>query len=341
MTETLTIQQKDEWISYIHRAAEYDSFHTWNYHSLEKSGTPILFIYKVNDDFIAIPFIKKNIEGTNYYDFSSVYGYVGPIASRRFEQLDNSLKEDFRLALTQFLTAENCISVFCRLNPFFDHSCLLKEFNGNYDNGLTVVIDLGISIEVQRRAYRKTTLQAIKKSWKRGYQLKDDKSEEAIKIFVSIYEETMSRVNAAEFYKFEYDYIHKLLHTDEYDARLLTAYDGEIPIAATIILISNGIMQAYLMGTRQAHLKYSPARYIIDAVAQLGRLLGLKYYNLGGGLGFKEDGLFAWKASFTSNHLKYYSWRHIANPTVYQLLLDEKGINRDLDVDFFPLYRYT
>lgn len=341
MTETLIIQQKDKWISYVQRAAEYDSFHTWNYHSLDKSGTPLLFVYKEDDEFIAIPFIKKNIEGTSYSDFSSAYGYVGPMASKHFEKLSNSLKENFRLALAQFLKAENCISVFCRLHPFYQQALLLEKFGGHHDNGYTWVIDLTEPIEIQRKAYRNTTYDSIKKSWKKGYQIRDEKSEEAINTFLSIYIETMNRVDADEFYRFDYDYIYKLLHTDEYDARLLTAYDGEIPMASTVVLISNNIIQAYLMATKQAYLKYSPARFIVDAVTELGRSLGAKYYNLGGGVGFKEDGLYEWKNSFTKLRFKYNSWRYIANPSVYQELLDDKGIDANIDVDFFPLYRLS
>jgi hypothetical protein len=65
----------------------------------------------------------------------------------------------------------------------------------------------------------------------------------------------------------------------------------------------------------------------------------MRYYNLGGGVGFKEDSLFTWKAAFSPLHLPYKTWRYIANPAVYNALLEERGIDKNSNIDFFPLYR--
>ncbi|RZL51227.1 MAG: GNAT family N-acetyltransferase [Pedobacter sp.] len=341
MIKVLTIDHREQWISYVNKAAEYDSFHTWNFHSLDRSGIPLLFIYEESIDFIAIPFIKRCIPETAYNDLSSVYGFVGPISNKRMSQLTESFKHKFRLSLIQFLTDQNCVTIFSRTHPFFDQCPLLEKFGGIYENGVILVMDLTIPIDEQRQLYGSKTYKAIKNAWKQGFKLKDEKSREAIDIFLSIYGETMDRVGATDYYRFNREYIWSLFDTEEYDARLLTAYDGDTPMASTIVLISNGIIQAYLMGTRQAYLKYSPAKYIVDSVSEIGRSLGLKYYNLGGGLGFKEDGLFDWKASFTKLRLKYRSWRYIADPIIYKKLLNDKGIRDQLDVDFFPLYRYS
>ena len=341
MTKTLTIQHRTDWMYYVCHAAEHDCYHTWNFHSLNSNGTALLFIYEEELDFIAFPFIKRSIEGTEYNDLSSVQGYVGPISNQRLNQLNESFKDNFRKALSQFLVENNIVSVFSRTHPFFDQCHLLEKLGGIHENGFTLAIDLSLPIEQQRQAYRTTTYSAIKKAWKKGYTLRDEKSEEAIKIFLLIYDETMNRVEATNYYRFDDSYIHMLLHTNEYDARLLTVYDGEVPIASTVIIISKGIMQAYLIATRQAYLHLSPAKFIVDAVSELGRTLGLKYYNLGGGLGFKEDGLFDWKSSFTNLRIPFRSWRYISNSNIYHELLEEKGIDKDLDVDFFPLYRFA
>lgn len=341
MTRVITIQERVEWASYIRKAAEFDCYHTWHYNSLNHSGRPILFVYEDVDDFIAIPLIVRPVEGTAYYDLTSVYGFSGPISNKKIDDLDDRLSEDFKSAFTAFLSRGNYISVFSRLNPFFKQVPLLKKFGGIYDNGRTVVLDLSLSIEEQRKSYNESVRASIRKAWRNGYQVKEEKGPEAIALFISIYTENMLRVDASDSYLFNKEYFQRLLDSDEYDTRILMVYNGCEVMASTMIILTNGIIQAHLVGTRKEYLKYSPTKFLVDEITLLGRTLGMRYFNLGGGLGFKEDSLLDWKLAFTDNTFEYKSWRYIANPTVYQQLLEEKGIDKDAEIDFFPLYRYA
>jgi hypothetical protein len=341
MTKVITIQDRVEWVSYIRKAAEFDCYHTWHYNSLNRIGKPILFIYEEQDNFIAIPLIARPVEGTEYYDLTSVYGFSGPISNKKIDELDDRLTEDFKSAFTAFLSSENYISVFSRLNPFFKQVQLLKKFGGIYDNGRTVVLDLSLSIEEQRKSYSESVRGSIRKAWRNGYRVKEEKGPRAIALFTSIYTENMHRVDASDYYLFNKEYFQQLLDSDEYDTRILMVYDGSEVMASTMIILTNGIIQAYLVGTRKEYIKYSPTKFLVDEITLLGRTLGMRYFNLGGGLGFKEDSLLNWKLAFTDNTFDYKSWRYIANPTVYQQLIDEKGIDKDAEIDFFPLYRYA
>ena len=66
----------------------------------------------------------------------------------------------------------------------------------------------------------------------------------------------------------------------------------------------------------------------------------MRYYHLGGGLGFKEDSLFKWKSGFSDLLLNYKSWRFVINTPQYQSLVQKAGMTLSSEVDFFPLYRY-
>lgn len=63
----------------------------------------------------------------------------------------------------------------------------------------------------------------------------------------------------------------------------------------------------------------------------------MKYYHLGGGLGFKEDKLFNWKAGFSDLFLEYKSWRYVANEQIYNSLVNLIGIDPHNNIDYFPL----
>ena len=341
MLKLLTIHDKTEWNYYVKNSAEYDFYHTWHYHSLDTSGSPILVVYIENENYIAFPLIKRQIPGTEYFDLTCVYGYTGPISNKKMEQLEESLIENFRAAFLDFLKSENCVSVFSRLHPFFKQPLLLERFGGIYDNGLTVVLDLSISIEAQRKKYRRSTLDSIKRAWKKGFLLKEEKGEDAIALFFEVYKENMDRIGASDYYLFNEEYFSKITNTDEYDARIFMVYDGDKVMASTIVMLTNGIIQAHLLGTRTEYMKVSPFKFLVDEITVIGRSLGMRYYNLGGGIGYKQDSLFFGKLGLSDLTMDYKSWRFIIHPEIYQQLLDDKGIDKNLEVDFFPLYRYT
>jgi hypothetical protein len=341
MLKLLTIHDKTEWNFYVKNSAEYDFYHTWHYHSLDTSDSPILVVYIENENYIAFPLIKRQIPGTVYCDLTCVYGYTGPISNKRMEQLEDSLMENFKVAFLDCLKAENCVSVFSRLHIFFKQPLLLERFGGICDNGLSVVLDLSVSIEAQRKKYRQSTMDVIKRSWKRGFRLIEEKGEDAIALFFDAYKENMERIGASGYYLFNDEYFKKITNTDEYDARIFIVYDGDKVMAGTIVMLTNGIIEGHLLGTRTEYIRFSPFKFLVDEISVIGRSLGMRYYNLGSGIGYKQDTLFFGKLGFSDLTMDYKSWRFIVNPEIYQQLLDDKGIDKNLDVDFFPLYRYN
>ncbi|WEA01213.1 GNAT family N-acetyltransferase [Mucilaginibacter sp. SJ] len=341
MIKIFTLLNKEEWISYVGNSAEYDFYHTWHYHSLETAGDPVLFIYEELDTFIGFPLLQRKIPGSDYSDLTCVYGFSGPFSNKKIDEIDEELMENFKSAFNNFLVKEKYVSVFVRLHPFYKQQKLLEKFGGVHENGKTVVLDLSLPIDEQRKKYRQSTMDAIKHAWKKGFRIEDETNTAGIKTFVEIYTENMKRVGASNYYLFNEKYFSEILNTSEYDARLLTVYYNDTAIASTIIVFTNGIIQAHLVGTRAEYLHHSPTKFLADSITQIGREKGMKYYNLGGGLGFKNDKLFDWKCAFSDFHLDFKTWRYVANPEIYQKLLQDKGIEENAEVDFFPLYRYA
>lgn len=338
---TITLAEEAKWRSLIKRALKYDFYHSWTYHSLDNTaGKAVMFVYEEGADFVAIPLIKRDIPDSAYHDMSSVYGYSGPISNREFKTLTEGFIANFKHSFLDFLKAEMVVTVFSRLNPFFDQSGLMAGFGGLVDNGKVVVFDLGLSLEVQQANYHGGVLRKIRKLKEKGYYVKEANTDEDIRNFVSIYTSNMLRVDASETYYFDEAYFKALLHTDEFDARLIFVYDkDDYPVCGAIIVLTNGILQAHLLGTRAAWLADSPAKLLTEEITILGRKLGAKYYNLGGGLGFKEDSLFLWKTNFSSLTFDYQTWRFVADQEAYTALILQQEIEPQTEVDFFPLYR--
>lgn len=340
MFKVLSIIEQAEWRSYVQRSICFDFYHTWYYHSLDNTGDPILFVYTEADDFIAFPLIKRSIPNTGMYDLTCVYGYTGPISNKDFTALDENFKINFKKEFSTYLKKEKIISVFSRLHSFFNQAALMGPFEGVFENGKTVVIDLQVSLEVQRAKYQKRVREKIKALRRKGYYVKEGKSPEEVRQFASIYTENMKRIGASDFYLFNEEYFQTLLDSTEFDSKLLTVYLGDKAVCGAVIVFTQQIIQAHLLGTRTEYLQYSPAKMLTDEICVLGREMGMHYFNLGGGLGFKEDSLFEWKAGFSDLFLKFNSWRFVADQSAYDSLIHNQGLDPNLDVDFFPLYRY-
>lgn len=335
-----TIENKAAWTDLINRAAAYDFYHTWYYHKLDSPEAARLYVFQEGEHFIAYPLVKRAIPGSSYFDLTCVYGYTGPISDRPFDAQDKDFFSRFKAAFLETLKAEGVVSVFSRLHPFFNQDLLLESFSGLFPNGKSVAIDLRVPIEVQRATYHKSYRQQIRILREKGYEVRESKSAEAIQTYAEIYTENMKRVGASDYYLFTPGYFEQLLASEEYESKLMLVYFNDEIVSGGVVICTNKIMQVHLMSTRTEHLNLSPPKLVVDETSILGRSLGYEFINLGGGLNFKEDNLFKWKAGFTKLFMDYNSWRYISNQRVYDELLAEKGLHADMDIDFFPLYRY-
>ena len=332
-----------EWDNYINSSINYDFHHTSCLHKIEVKDEEeaLLFVAKAENDFIAFPLLIKPIRHTNYFDASSVYGYGGPVAPKAFSEIPKELNAFFRKQFLRHCIKNNIIAVFSRLHPlintsrFFDQFGVVKKLNN------VVVIDLTEPIDIQRQHYSRSYKNQINKlKKKKGYSV-ENLSKDNIDIFKDIYFETMDRVDAKDHYYFSNEYLKKLVSNNCFNSELLIAYDSEgQPTSAAIFTITNNIMQYHLGGTKDFAMHDTPFKYVMDEARLMGSNLGLKYFNLGGGVGGSDDdSLFKFKAGFSKNFFQFSVWNLVVNENVYDKLVKEKGVKKEDHPNFFPLYR--
>ncbi|MFD1062560.1 GNAT family N-acetyltransferase [Winogradskyella litorisediminis] len=333
------IKENDEqWSEIIKKSTGFDFYHTICYHELEKDGEPILLVAINGNSFIAFPLIKRQIPNSHFYDCTSAYGYLGPITNVSVENRNSDLEKYFKNNVKKFFLEDNIVACFSRLHPIINNHKLLTDFGKILDINKTISIDLSISAEEQRREYRKSNKYEINKLRKNGYTVVEAKTEEEINTFISIYLETMNKVNAADNYFFDNEYFYKFLNNNCFNSKLLLAKKDNIITAGAIFTITNNIMQYHLAGTRQDYARETPMKLILDEARLLANDLDLKHLHLGGGVGGSdEDSLFKFKSGFSKNTHMFKVWQYIANKEVYDKLVDEKGA--DKENKYFPLYR--
>ncbi|MCB0450807.1 MAG: peptidoglycan bridge formation glycyltransferase FemA/FemB family protein [Confluentibacter sp.] len=305
--------------------------------SKAENKTPLLLKYEENDVLIAIPLLVRKIPNTKYVDATSVYGYAGPISKGITATFDPS---NFNRALMEYFSKNNYVSVFSRLNPFIENQCALLSNLGIIQNqGKIVNIDLNLSLEDQRSSFRNRLKTHINKS-RRLCTVRKAETIADIKSYIDIYHENMDRVKAKKLYYFDEAYFENLLKSTNYKSTILLAIEKETGqiIAGSMFFITNGIVQYHLSGTKNGFLHLTPTKLLIDEMRIIATNNGCKFFNLGGGLGGRDDdSLFDFKSSFSKDFKEFKLWKYIVKQDVYDDLVAKKGVPEDSD--FFPLYR--
>ncbi|WP_316820084.1 GNAT family N-acetyltransferase [Pedobacter gandavensis] len=333
----INIEQSADWDEWVHTAVNYDFYHTWHYHSLEKNGEPLLFVYEESNVFIALPLLKREINNSGLFDLTSVYGYAGPISNLKFSEIHDQLLENFKDAFLSFMKTHGFISVFSRLNPFIDQKILIEKIGGIWDNGKTIYMDLSISIEEQRAGYEKRLGRQIRQMRKMPYRIKEANSETEIRLFTAMYTDNMLRLGAGQRYFYDENYFLQLLSHRGNECKLIVIYLEDEMICGAVIMCSGNMIRNHLSATANAYVSHSPSKLLTDEISLIGRQLGKRYFHLGGGLGGKEDSLFKFKSSFSALLMEDSTWRFVSDSLVYNDLVEKR--NESANLNYFPLYR--
>ncbi len=342
---TTIITKKKAWCNLINQCENADFYHTFDYHLLSKSlnETPILIQYKEDNKVIGLPLLLRKIGNTNYFDATSVYGYSGPLTINIDSDFDNI---NFKNELNKVLLEQNIITVFSRLNPFVSNQeTVLKNIGFIYNSGKIVNIDLTKKLENQKKDYSKRYKTYINKSRKLCY-IKKVNSKDDITEFVKIYHANMKRVNATSNYFFPKEYFFSFFDSNAFQTELLVAIDklsNEI-IAGAMFIKKNKIIQYHLSGSKENYLEYNAIKLLIDEMRLQASSENFIFFNLGGGVGNKEDSLLKFKSGFSKDYKTFKLWKYTIDQNLYKNLVFQMQtksckLNFNNCTDFFPCYR--
>lgn len=333
------ITSKKDWNAILDQVDTYDFYHTFDYHHISKeinTEIPVLVTYTCKDVLIAIPFLLRSIEKTAYFDLTSIYGYAGPLSKNLSITFDNF---NFINELQAYFKSKNIVSVFSRLHPYFqEQKIILNGFGNIVSLGRVVNIDVTLPLEESRRIYQRSLKTQVNKL-RRQCNVFTAKTKEDVLEFVDIYLESMKRLNASSNYFFDSEYFLSFFEQTDFKTEILLVKELENQkiIAGSMFVKTNGIVQFHLSGARTDYLHFRPSKLILDEMRVNATNQGFKYYNLGGGLGGKEDSLFKFKSSFSKDFRDFQIWRYVVNKKAYDELSEKNSsLNNG---DYFPSYR--
>jgi len=333
-----SITDSTGWAETLREVERHDFHHTWHYHrhSLEGAQRAELLRFDCEDVLIALPLILDRIPGTMHYDATSVYGYCGPVCSQR-PTPEQSAR--FGEMLLKYLAELRVVSLFSRLHPYIDHQQLVLAGLGEVSHiGPVVTIDLTQSPDEIRAGYGKSVKNQLNRLRRECTVVPVETDEQLIE-FADIYSETMQRLDASDEYLFDADYFRALCSSSEYGTDMFLAVDNASneAMAGALFTTTRDIVQYHLSGTREKWLRRRASKLLIDHMRLKASDDGLRYMNLGGGLGGHQDSLFEYKSSFSKLTHPFRVWRWVLNQNVYNHL--SSRTEGSPDGQFFPRYR--
>lgn len=330
------VSDKPVWDDALAALGEYDFTHTFDFHRISMAngeGEPLAFVARgASGRALAIwPVLKRSIPGTDLFDFSSVYGYAGPIVHAAAESISTVR------AVLDAMRHDGGVSLFSRMHPLFMDR--LDEESRGDRLGEVVVVDVGSSEDVLHN-YRGGHRREIVNAHAKGVTVSVESGPAAVADFHNIYNQAMTGLEARQYYFFDCDYLSSMEAASDFETFILFANLDGLRIAASMFVVTGSLMQYYLSGTVAEFRKLAPSKVILAEAHRLAVRKKLKHFVLGGGVGSGQDALLSFKKGFSQLSFPFHVTRRILDRDKYSALCAERSIT-PADVQFFPAYRFT
>lgn len=276
-----------------------DVYFSFEYHSasmlLEPSAVrATLLEWRDPSGIIHMPLIIRKIEGTDYFDATSAYGYGGPWSEGEPQYAE------FSEALNDWANENRVLCTFLRYHPLLRNADAFRSHLPTIEVGPTAAWDLQSSselIESMSKGHRKTYRRALRA----GVEARTTQNPEDIDRFKNLYETSMNRLAASNFYHFPDSYWDRIKRGLGDQTLLVEAVFEGKTVAAALCLVSDEYLHFHLSGTSDDGRQLGGAIVCRVAAATWGRERGLSLAHSGGGLGGKESTLLSWKRKFDQN----------------------------------------
>lgn len=298
-----------------------DIYYTRQYckmNELIEGGEAELFVYEDKGNVALYPYIKHIVDyaqgDSSAYDIETAYGYGGPIVKKH----DAGFEDAFETAFLQYCQDENIIAEFLRYHPLLENENIFRREIEVLHNRKTVWIDLEKSLdEIWMQNISTQNRNIIRKCIKNGLEVEISEDYDE---FLEIYNQTMKKVGADDFYFFDKKY-YDIIRITPYYLLMRVRRDCET-LAAAIFMEYGDYFHYHLSGSRREFLKLAPNNILLWEAIKYAKTKGCKKMHLGGGLSnIEEDSLFQFKKKFSPQYKDFYIGKRVHNQRVYRELI--------------------
>ena len=342
MIKIINLAHSTDWDEIVESFAEYDVYYLSGYvkaFQIHGDGAPQLLYYETDGLKAIYVYMKRKTDIEGYYDSVTPYGYGGVLFDGDTSEAN---LQAFWKAYVEKMREEGIVDNFVRYHPVLANAIPMKQISTVIDLGKTIAFDLA-SPEVIWENIISKNRNMIRKAEKNGITIEHGKGMDLLDKFTEIYNATMDKDHAEEYYYFKRSFYESIDHDlqDNYEM-FYAMYEGR-PIAMSIMIFANGRLNYHLSGSDIEYRNLAPSNLLLYKAALWGYEQGCKTFHLGGGVGSGEDNLYKFKAAFNKNSDCQFSiGKEIFDQEKYDELVALRA-KQDPDFNpeskFFPLYR--
>lgn len=265
-------------------------------------------------------------------DAFSPYGYGGLLSLHGLEPPSGEEMDGLVEGLQQWCASREIICCVLRLHPLFKQQTWFANLDpAQYGmqwhfRGPTVALDLANWDDHDdcprgMRKGRHSDLQLARRHLRVTWSdARDPESVAAhVKRFREIYDLTMSRLGAEDFYKFPAEYYTALTAGLGEQLGVAVAWQGESPVGTAMFLYSRHYAHYHLSGTTDQGRQTKAASLLVNAGAARARQRGCRLLHLGGGVR-EDDSLLEFKRGFGGQTYNYMTLSIVADQSRYDRL---------------------
>ena len=347
MITIYTLEDSQKWETIVRSFKRFDVYYLPGYvraFELNGDGKAILLYFEngntkavnvvMKRDIANCAALKGKIEEDYWFDFTTPYGYGGWLVEGDDYQ---ALQQEYE----SFAERQHIVSEFVRFHPMLQNWVGLGEIYNETLLGKTIFMDTSSEEKIWSN-FTSQNRGKVRKAIKNGLEVFWCRDERILDSFIDIYNETMNKDSATDYYYFNKDFFKSIMNDLKYNAMWFYAMkDGEIA-AAAVFLFCNGQMHYHLSGSRRKYQSIAPVNLLLYEAALWASMNGYQTLHMGGGVGAKEDSLFVFKKSFNRNEeAEFHIGKRVFNTKKYQELVNLRCVEEPghPESGYFPKYR--
>jgi Acetyltransferase (GNAT) domain len=256
---------------------------------------------------ILYPFALRDLEkligpaGAGSRDMIGLYGRNGIACSDR---ITGDERTAFHQQMTIFARQNKVICSFDRYHPIWANEAQANPLSKTIDVGGFVVVDLSGDIESVEARMKYSVRKDLKKAERNGVKTYIAAPSSSLDPFMEIYEHTMDRNNAREFYYFDRAYFEKTIEILPNNSVIIYATLDDKLVSCELALYHGLYAHSFLGGTlRQALPSAANHKLKRDLMVEL-KTRGCQWFLLGGGQS-AGDGVERYKQAYAPEHGLY------------------------------------
>lgn len=327
------IQDRDEWNRLVKSFPDWDIYYLYEYvRSLEMhgDGTPALLYWEgagmelcyvsMLQDIAEFQGFYGSLEKGIFYDMTTPYGYGGPLVKG---EVSKEGLQRFKEALTEECQKRHIVSQFFRFHPFVEEQEAFYELFEARSFKNTVYMNLE-SEDVIFNNMDPKNRNMVRKARKNDVQIFSDGGEH-LEEFIRIYNDTMQRNQAEDYYYFKPEYFEYLQREFQDNLVYFYAVYEQTIISAAMFFYNEQFMHYHLSGTLWEYRKLASVNLLLYEAALWGCRRGIRKLHLGGGME-KDDSLYGFKKQFNRNGaLPFIIGRYIFDQEAFQELVEKRS----------------